>query len=174
MLLSTKLCSLKELTTIRESLSRMICLRSSSQVSCTPSSIDLSSICNAPKGSSTLVVIDPIICPLSFLITTPIPQPPTSLNIAPSVLTLYHPYCGGDHDCEAKDETLIGVWWSYLNSSVYSITNLVNASYPLHHPPCAMVFLLFQRLYVVTINVTQSMFEWDSITTHTRSMKSLN
>ena len=37
-----------------------------------------------------------------------------------------------------------------------------------------MVFLLLQRLQAITANLTQSMLEWDSITTHTRSMKSLN
>ncbi|KAL4606986.1 hypothetical protein ACB092_09G142800 [Castanea dentata] len=98
-----------QLTTVRESLSRKIYLRPRSQASCTPSSTALASIASTPKGSSTRLLIDPINCPLSFLITTSMPQPPTSLNTAPLVLTLYHPCCEGGHGCEATRTALIGV-----------------------------------------------------------------
>ena len=73
---------------LRTSLSSITSLSPRSHASWTPSSTALASVSSAPHGHSNLLLIAPISCPHSFLITTPTPQPLTSLNIAPSTLIL--------------------------------------------------------------------------------------
>ena len=88
-------CSPRELTTIWASLSMIISFRPRSHASSMPSSTTLASVSSTPKGSSTFLLMAHISWPLSFLIITPTPQHLISSNIAPFVLTFYHPCFGG-------------------------------------------------------------------------------
>ena len=67
------LCTLKDFTTTWASLSTLIFLRLRSLAKMMPSSNAFASVSSTFKGSSTLSLITPVICPSSFFMTTPTP-----------------------------------------------------------------------------------------------------
>ena len=74
-----------------ESLHTTISFNPKSHAKRRPTSNAFASPSKAPSRKPTLLHIAPIICPLSFLITTLTPQQPKSWNTAASVLILYFP-----------------------------------------------------------------------------------
>lgn len=69
--------------TIRASHSIITSFKPRSQAKRIPFSTATASVSRAFRGNSILLLITPINWPLSFLMTTPIPQHPASLKIAP-------------------------------------------------------------------------------------------
>ena len=113
----------------------------------TPSSTTFASVAKACRGRSIILLIAPINCLFSFLITSPTPQQPNSLNTAPSALILLCPFLGGIHT---------GLIWGVL-------------LYPRWHTE----FLLFHKLQAVTANNSQSSSSLLFLISHSMYMKSL-
>ena len=96
--------------TVWESPSRMISLRLNSHAKVVPILAALASASRALIGYGSSLLRAPVSYPLSFWTTTPIPQCPSSLKTAPSMLTLYHPRGDGLHK--------LGLWvWGEWGSS---------------------------------------------------------
>ena len=75
--------------------SSIICFSPRSPANSIHSSKALASTSKAPNGRFNLLLIAPMISPLLFLITIPMPQLPDSLNTTPSTFTLYQPSLRG-------------------------------------------------------------------------------
>ena len=81
-------CLFMAFVTVWALLSMIMSFRPRSQARRILSSTALASISRAPSDKSTFLHIAPINCLHSFMITTPTPQLPFSLNTAPSTLIL--------------------------------------------------------------------------------------
>ena len=142
--------------TFWESPSRMISLRPNSNAKVVPISATLASISRAPSGYGSSLLRAPIICPLSFRTTTPIPQCPSSLNTAPSTLTLYHPRGGGLRKVRSWGWGGWGstqkVWNSFKKAC--DASKICKAVLPVS--PCRTAFRLFQRDHANATKVLRS------------------
>ena len=120
-----------------------------------PSSAAVSSASNVPSGKEIFLHIAPISSPFSFLITTPTPDYPASLNTASSMLTLNHPHFGGHHVgllCPLV-LWLVSLWWLFWrNSSTKLAATLAIVLANLRLPSCFARFPFFQTPQVVVAN----------------------
>ena len=124
---------------------------------------------SAFSGSSTRL---PISNPSSFLMTTPTPQLPDSLNTAPSTFILYQPHLGGDQWDFGGLEGSFKQIFSCRNSVTYSATSFEIQPASLRIPSCLSAFLWFQRLQAMAAKVSQSMPGFLPLISHTKSRNS--
>ena len=164
----------RALVTSWASPSKITCLSPRSPASSKPSSNTLASTSIAPNSRFSFLLIAPIIWPCSFLITTPTPQLPNSLNTAPSTLILYHPSQGGLHPSVLGGADWFTAAFNELNSSTSNSASLVIAFTTLHRPSNFMEFLFFQMHHAIVAKVSQLISLLSSQIFHTTSMKSRN
>ena len=152
--------------------SNIMCFSSRSPANSIHSSKALASNSKAPNGRSNLLLIAPMISPLSFLITIPIPQLPNPLNTALSTFTLYHPSLGGVHLPILGGAGCFGAPNCPLNSSTEALASVTILVTSLHFPSNFAAFLFFQMHHTVHVKRSSSPSFQSSQSFHTTSMKS--